>query len=277
LLLISEQTNGLLLYRFQNISSIPGATHGVFSRLGGGSAGVYQGLNISFGTGDDPAAVTNNRMAMYAAAGAEPSRVIVARQVHSDLVLTVTSRNAEVHNGGWRTTDNEGDGLITSEHGLFLQMSFGDCTPLLFFDPVRKAIGIAHAGWKGTLARIGARVVDAMNSSFGSRPSDIFAGIGPAIGPCCYQVRDDVLSPARNAFDGGDGIILAQPDGSQHLDLWEANRRALVEAGIPAANIESAGICTRCHRDRFFSNRAGDKGRFAAMIALAAPAEVGDA
>lgn len=266
--MLSEPFQGLLIYRFANLGSLPGMTHWVMSRLGGDSDGVYRGLNISFGTGDDPSIVRANRLAMYQAIGAPPSRVVVARQVHSDRVLAIHGSSGEAHQDGWRTMDQEGDGMVTAEPGLFLQMVFGDCTPLLLYDPAHRVVGIAHAGWKGTIACIGARTVEAMQKHFGSRPADIYVGIGPSIGPCCYQVREDVATPARQTFGANRDIIKPQPDGAYYFDLWEANRQALLVAGVPLAHIETASICTRCNSNLFFSNRAGDKGRFAALVAL---------
>ncbi|MCL4535270.1 MAG: peptidoglycan editing factor PgeF [Bacteroidetes bacterium] len=270
--MIQTSLDELLLYRFENLAAWPGLAHGVASRVGGASGGTYAGLNISFGTGDDPALVTANRRALYQSLGAAPEQVAVARQVHSRRVLVVSSSDGlEPSDGGWRTMPQEGDGLITDEPGLYLQMSFGDCVPLLFFDPVRRAVGIAHSGWKGTVAKIGAATLEAMAAAFGSRPGDILAGIGPSIGPCCYQVREDVAGPARRAFPGVDGLLVPQPDGSVHLDLWAACRQALLEGGVRPEHVETSGVCTRCHREHFFSARGGDRGRFAAIIGLPMP------
>jgi YfiH family protein len=258
----------LLVYRFEHLSGQPGLVHGVGSRVGGASHGVYAGLNISFGTGDDPAVVTRNRHALYDVLGAKATQVVVARQVHSARVLSPSSDGLEPSESGWRVMGQEGDGLITTEPEVFLQMSFGDCVPLLFFDPVRRAIGVAHAGWKGTIAKIGAATVRAMAEAYGSRPADLMVGIGPSIGPCCYQVREDVAGPARRAFLKADSLLLRQPDGSLHLDLWAACREALLGTGVESERIETAGLCTRCRRDHFFSARGGDRGRFAALIGL---------
>ncbi len=267
--MIRTPAAGLLLYGFQHLAGQPGLVHGVASRAGGASTGTYAGLNISFGTGDEPATVAANRHALYRALGAKPEQVAVARQVHSSRVLVVSATDdMEPTAGGWRSRREEADGMITAEPGLFLQMSFGDCVPLLFYDARHRAIGIAHSGWKGTVAKIGAGVVQEMVAAFDTRPEELLAGIGPSIGPCCYQVREDVWGPARQAFPQVEGLLLDQADGSRHLDLWLACHQALQEAGVTPDHIETAGICTRCHREHFFSSRGGDRGRFAALIGL---------
>ncbi len=259
----------LLIYEFETLAVQPGLAHGIGSRVGGRSSGVYEGLNVSFGTGDDPAIVTANRHALYRAIGAAPEQVAVARQVHSVTVLEVHSPDGlEPSAGGWWTLPREGDALVTTQPGIFLQMSFGDCVPLLFFDPHRNVAGIAHSGWKGTLSKIGAATVRVMQERFNCCPADILAGIGPSIGPCCYQVRDDVAGPARDAFPGVHGILATQPDGSTHLNLWAACQHTLWEAGLQPGHIELAGVCTKCHQELFFSSRGGDRGRFAALIGL---------
>jgi YfiH family protein len=141
-------------------------------------------------------------------------------------------------------------------------LRFADCTPVLLADPKRKVVAAAHAGWRGSAVRVAGAAVSALVEAFASRPKDLIAGIGPAIGPCCYGVGEDVVA----AFADRPGLLM---DG--RLDLWEANRLALVEAGVPADQIEVAGVCTQCQSDRFFSHRANKgepAGRFAALIKI---------
>jgi YfiH family protein len=142
-------------------------------------------------------------------------------------------------------------------------LRYADCTPVLLADPERRVVAAVHAGWRGSAVRAAGAAVEALLDAFGSRPQDIVAGIGPAVGPCCYTVGQDVVE----AF--GDRSELFSED--QKLDLWTANRQALIEAGVPADQIEVAGICTQCQADRFFSHRANQgqpAGRFAAVIRL---------
>jgi YfiH family protein len=141
-------------------------------------------------------------------------------------------------------------------------LRYADCTPVLLVDPVRRCVAAVHAGWRGSAVRAAGAAVTALGETFGSRPADLLAGIGPAIGPCCYEVGQDVVDAFADRpelFSGG------------KLDLWESNRQALIEAGVVPGQIEVAGICTQCESDRFFSHRANGgqpAGRFAALIRL---------
>jgi YfiH family protein len=159
--------------------------------------------------------------------------------------------------------------MITDRPGAALAMRFADCTPLLFHDPVQGVVGMAHAGWRGTVQGIGAAVVRALSRSFGCKPANIQAGIGPSIGPRRYQVGAEVVEAVRTYFGTTDGLIRRDAaDGSAYLDLWAANRLDLERAGVE--QIEVAGICTAEHTDEFYSHRAehGRTGRFSAVIAL---------
>src|SRR5262249_9448876 len=158
--------------------------------------------------------------------------------------------------------------IVTDRPGLPLSMRFADCVPVLLYDPVHPAIGLVHAGWRGTMSDVVGAAVQKMSDTFGTRPADIQAGIGPSIGPECYQVGAEVVEATCAAFGDSDGLVHHAADGSAYLDLWEANRRALERAGI--RQIEISGLCTACHTDEFFSHRAehGRTGRFGAVIAL---------
>jgi YfiH family protein len=164
----------------------------------------------------------------------------------------------------------QADGMVTDQIDLPLVMRFADCVPILFFDPHKKVIGVAHAGWRGTVAGAGVSVVRQMAETYGCRPQDIQAGIGPSIGPDRYQVGPEVVAAVRAAFSEADDLVSVAEDGTTTLNLWEANRRALQDAGL--SQIEVAGICTASHTDEFFSHRAeaGRTGRFGAMIVLRA-------
>jgi YfiH family protein len=146
-------------------------------------------------------------------------------------------------------------------------LRYADCTPILLADPRRRAIAAVHAGWRGTAVRAASSAVKALRDAFGSEARDLIAGIGPAIGPCCYAVGADVFE----SFVDRPWAATTTRTGAPALDLWEANRRDLIDAGVPAEQIESANICTQCASDRFFSHRANGgqpAGRFAAVIRL---------
>jgi YfiH family protein len=153
--------------------------------------------------------------------------------------------------------------LITQSTERALMLRYADCTPVLLADPKHRAVAAVHAGWRGSAVRAAGAAVQAMRDAFGTRPGDLLAGIGPAIGPCCYTVGQDVTE----AFADRPWLI----DQQSRLDLWEANRQVLSEAGVPPEQIEVAGICTQCHSERFFSHRANGgvpAGRFAGIIRL---------
>ncbi len=252
--------DGLVYYQFE---SWRGVTHGVFTRQGGVSVEPFASLNLGGNVGDDPQAVRCNHERMYAALGVDETRVSSVWQVHSAEVILA---NEPVPGQRWIT---QADSMIANRPGVVLSMRFADCTPVLFRDPVRGAIAMAHAGWRGTVQGIAAATVRAMTEAFGSRPADIQAAVGPAIGPDCYQVGEEVVAAVRAYFGTADGLIRRDPgDGSAYLDLWAANRLDLQRAGVE--QVEVAGICTASNTSDWFSHRAehGRTGRFGAVLAL---------
>ena len=168
------------------------------------------------------------------------------------------------------------DGLLTDEPGVTLVTYYADCVPLYFLDPVHRAIGLAHAGWRGTVAGMGIKMAEAMAHKFGSRPEELLAAIGPSIGPCCYEVDQPVADAFAARTDWQPESFLRDcGNGKYMLNLWEANRRALLRAGLLEAHISVAELCTRCHADWLFSHRAsgGKRGGMAAFLALKEDAE----
>jgi YfiH family protein len=243
----------LSLFQFRNLSNVPGIAHAVTTREGGVSEGRCESLNVSYSVGDVAQNVDENLRRMASAVGSEREELFSAYQVHGRTVTVVSEDSA---------SRPKCDVLITRSASRTLMLRYADCTPVLLADPIQKAVGVVHAGWRGSALRAAEAAVSAMRDEFGSNPRDLLAGIGPAIGPCCYTVGEDV----RVAF--GDRLELFQED---RLNLWEANRLALLEAGLPADRIEVAGVCTQCNAERFFSHRANGgepAGRFAAVIRL---------
>lgn len=227
------------------------------------SRAPFDTLNLGGNVGDDPKAVRANHERMYAALGVEDSKACTVWQVHSaDVVIA----NAPVRGRRWLA---QADAMMTDRTGVPLSMRFADCTPILFHDPVRGVIAIAHAGWRGTVQGMASNVVRAMAAAYGSRPEDIQAGIGPSIGPRRYQVGEEVVDAVQAHFGTTDGLIRRNPaDGTAYLDLWAANRLDLERAGV--MQVEVAEICTAEHVDDFFSHRQekGKTGRFGAVICL---------
>jgi len=256
----------VVYYQFDSLANIAGLVHGAFTRLGGTSRIPWASLNTGHTVGDDNDAVEQNHGLICAALDIARHDIVSPHQVHGTRVVVVSE-------GDRGKVIPETDALIAESGNLHLMLRFADCVPLFFYDPVQRAVGLAHAGWRGTLEGVAQATVAAMAESFGSRPHDLVAGIGPAIGPCCYEVGEDVAQRVRASFGLGagatDGGILARRANDRwHLDLWEANRRQLERAGVH--RMEVAEMCTACRRDEWFSHRAeqGKTGRWGAVIGL---------
>lgn len=254
------RNGGLTYYQFD---LWPDMAHGIFTRSGGTSRPPWASLNLGGNVGDDPKAVRRNHELVYAALGLSERRACTVWQVHSADVVIVTD---PVRGRRWLAL---ADGMITDRADTPLAMRFADCTPLLFRDPAKGVIGIAHAGWRGTVQGIARHMVEAMVEAYGCKPSNIQVGIGPSIGPGRYQVGEEVVASVHEYFGTIDGLIRRDPtDGTAYLDLWAANRLDLERAGVE--QIEVAGICTAQRTDEFFSHRAekGRTGRFGAVLCL---------
>ncbi len=255
--------DNLPLYRVRAFDAYPGLTHAIFTRRGGISQAPYRSLNLGSTVGDDANAVGKNFRLVCQAVNVTPEQTVSCYLIHGTDILTINQTNRQQHMG-------QADGLITSERDTYLFMRFADCTPLIFFDPVQKAIGLTHAGWRGTLQNAAGATVTAMVNRLGCQAKNIIAVIGPAIGPCCYEVGPDVITTAAKCFTNSAGLLVnrnGQPDHA-HFDMWAANRQQLAASGV--RQIIQSEICTACHRDDFFSQRAekGRTGRFGVIIGL---------
>ncbi|HWJ02720.1 MAG TPA: peptidoglycan editing factor PgeF [Verrucomicrobiae bacterium] len=247
-----------------------GTIHGFSTRHGGVSSEPYADLNLGFHTGDVPEAVRENRLRFCNALGIDPVELVTAQQVHGDRVCLVTS---ELRGAG--ALDIEGaipstDAMITREKNLALMAFFADCVPILIYDPVGKAIGVAHAGWNGTIYQIGSKTIQAMAREFGTKPRNCLIAIGPSIGPCCYEVDALVIERVKQVFPYWQDLAEDKGNGHWNLDLWAANKQSLIKAGVPEDNISLSGMCTKCNGDMLFSYRGekGITGRLAAVIKL---------
>lgn len=247
---------------FYTVSSFPAGALAVFStRLGGISRPPYAALNVGAHVGDDPGAVAENRRRLATAVGL-PEPWATVRQVHGSVVLRITA---------WPNGEPLGsaDALITDRPGLPLAIFTADCAAVYIYDPVRRAVGLAHAGWRGTASAIAARTVAAMAKAYGTNPGDCYAAVSPAIGSCCYEVDEAVVSRLRH-FPWLGRVIRETRPGHWRLDLWLANRLQLADAGLALERIAVSGLCTACHMDQFYSHRAeaGCTGRQVALLAL---------
>jgi YfiH family protein len=252
-----------------------GADAAVTARAGGVSSGPYATLNLSLTVGDDEECVLENRVRLAAAFGARQADFVFARQVHGAGVRVVGDAD---RGSGAHTLDDaipDVDALVTSTPGVVLAILTADCVPIVLHDPLAGVLACVHAGWRGTVAGVCAAAVAAMQT-LGSRPADIIAGLGPAMSPDLYQVGPDVHQAVTQSF-GPAAPALLRPDRHDVrwlLDLWAANRLALQEAGVPAAQIHVTGIPTGpAGHDCFFSDRAARPcGRLALVARLRATA-----
>lgn len=269
--MIERQVAGIHYFTYGVFDSCPRLTNAVTSRRGGTSPPPYDALNLALHVGDDPDRVLENRATAAQVLGFEPEAWTLGRQVHGSGVAIV--RAAERGSGAVTEDDAlEGiDALVTHEPDVPLGILVADCAAISFYDTARHAAGIAHAGWKGTLARIAEKTVRAMADAYGTRPADLRVGLSPAIGPCHYTVGPDVAGAYAAEF-GSDAAAFLREEagGSWRLDLGEANALQLRCLGIPAEQIERSGICTACTPGSFFSHRREGPatGRFAGIVML---------
>ena len=259
----------LAYYQFESLQA-PGLNHGIFTRLGGASTGCYHSLNLSRSTGDTAEAVTENRNRMYAAMSVRVEQAVTSWLVHGNTVRVITEADLGQH-------DEHADAMITDRPGIALTLRFADCVPVLFHDPARQVIGIAHAGWLGIERGVLPATVRALQSAYGCDPRNVRACVGPSIGPDKFEVGEDVAARIQSAVrepvrldsrslrDSGN-LDAHKP----HVDLWRAARSQLHEAGV--GEIEVAGVCTASNTREWFSHRAekGQTGRFGALIQLRA-------
>lgn len=293
----APKKNQLTTLRARPLSQIPWLLHGFSTRVGGFSRAYAKGdLNLGFTTDDSPTAVERNRAAFLRELGAVSAKrrgarqggapfwpLITIRQIHSDLIVPVESIPAEPLTG---------DGLITAAPGLLLAIQTADCLPVILVDTKQHAVGVFHAGWRGTLQRIVQKGVGEMYRCFGTSPRDVKAAIGPGIQGCCYEVGEEVRTKFESQFEYGHTLfrelkesdpvrekypllfLSARAPGHSELptkiflDLVQANRKQLLATGIPAKNIEASPLCTNCHPELLFSYRA-EKGKTGRMMGVA--------
>lgn len=272
--MLISQRGGLVLLQFPHLAAHPGLVHAISTRAGGQSPPPFASLNMSFAVGDDPARVAANRSMLCQALNIPPEALTQPRQVHGNRVAVVTDKGGPFLKKGGPSADGwalgPADAVVTMARGRYLLITIADCLAVMLFDPVVGAVGLAHAGWRGTVAGIAQRTLATMADAFGCRPAEVLVGLGPAIGLCCYAVGPEVQALVRGAFPHSEDLLTPGPNSQIHFDLTEANRRQLVAAGARPENIAAAGMCTACDGERFFSHRGqgGRTGRCAAVIGL---------
>lgn len=262
-------------YAFPKLEKISYVKHAFSTREGGVSEGIFRSMNFGFLRGDKPESVRENYHRYACLFGVSENRIVLSHQTHTTNVRVVTEEDAG--KGLTRERDyTDVDGLITNVPKLVLGIFAADCVPLLFIDPVHHAIGASHSGWRGTVSRMGAVTLQKMKETYGTDPKDVIAAIGPSICKKCYEVSEDVAERFIKEFykDSSEIVhddgINAAGEHKYHLDLWEANRRVLLDAGVRPENISVTDLCTNCHPDIFFSHRftKGQRGNNGAFIML---------
>ena len=249
-----KENRGVTYLSFPILEDTGLVSHAFSTRLGGVSKGDFATMNFSFTRGDDRDDVLENYRRMAVALGVDRERMVLTWQTHTTNVRRVTEEDEG--KGIVRDRDyRDVDGLITDIPGITLVTFFADCVPLYFLDPVHKAIGLSHSGWRGTVKRMGQVTVDAMKEAFGTRPEDIIACIGPSICGDCYEVGEEVAEAFMESFkpEWHNEIIAPgkRPDKYQ-LDLWRANEIIFMEAGVKPENIHTTNICTMCNHESLF-------------------------
>lgn len=246
-------------------------THGFSTRLGGVSQGEIGSMNLSFGREPGRENVEENHRRMAAAIGYAPENMVFSRQTHTTNIMNVTEKDRGL--GFTRDRDyNDIDGLITNVPGVVLVTFYADCVPLLLVDPVHRAIGSAHSGWRGTVNNMGKAVVEAMTKAFGTKPEDVVAAIGPSICQDCYEVSGDVIGAFQKAYDPGlwPSLFYEKENGKYQLNLQQACFENFLSSGLLPEHISLPDLCTCCNPELLYSHRAsgGKRGNLAAFLTI---------
>ncbi len=238
------EKEGVPYLAFEPFLKLPFLKHGFSTRLGGVSEGEFASMNLSYERGDKEEAVDENYRRICRAMDIERGNLVFSQQVHDTKVVRVEKPGRYLKGI---------DGMVTDRPGLVLVTSYADCVPLFFADPVKKAIGLSHSGWRGSQGEIGRITVEQMEKEFGCEPKDIIAVIGPSICGNCYEVSEEVAScfPKEAVWKKEES-----PEGKYQLDLWKVNEGILERAGLLRENIWVSGLCTCCNPNLLFSHRA---------------------
>lgn len=261
--------NHLCYFTIPSFEEYISVTHCFTSRIGGVSNGDNTSLNLSFKTGDTAEKVRENYERVCNALNIPMENLVLSDQVHGDRIKIVSSEDRG--KGILMNSDiYEIDALITNEKNVALVTLYADCVPIFILDPKRNVIALAHAGWKGTVLKIGAKVINRMKEEFSTDPKDCIVAIGPSIGNCCYEVDQMVIDEFNKYFTNLSKFVISKGNNKYMLDLWKANKLALEEIGVLERNITVSNICTQCNHDILFSHRAdkGKTGRMAGILQL---------
>ena len=249
-----QATDGLKYYRSPLLAARPEVVHGFFTRQGGVSPGAYHSLNVSLAVGDRRESVNRNLRRLQQALGL--TGLAAAAQVHGGRAAVITAPSQAL-----LSDIPEVDILVTTVPGLGLLIKQADCQAVMFFDPVNRVVANVHCGWRGQIHHMLGEAVSLLQARFGTRPADLYAAVGPSLGPCCAEFRN-----FRQEFPPPLWTYQVRPT---YFDLWRLTQDQLAAAGLSPARIDLAGLCTRCGPGDFFSyRRDGVTGRQGAIIAL---------
>lgn len=247
--------SNIKIVQFENLLQCTDVRHAFTTKIGGVSEGVFATMNFGFNRGDSKVNVLKNYELLAEHLGLSVNDFILTDQIHEDTILRVSKNDRG--NGIFFAQKFSGvDGFVTNEKDVVLTAFFADCVPLYFYDPVHQAIGISHAGWRGTVSKIGIRTVEKMKTEFGTEAKDLLVGIGPSIGACCYEVSEDVKKQFDLSFNDDIIASVVYPRNDKYLiDLWRANEMSLITCGVRKEHIEISKMCTQCNSSTFYSHR----------------------
>jgi YfiH family protein len=224
-----------------------GLLHGFMGRRGGNSIGPFAGLNVSYRVGDDPKVVSQNVCDVKLAAGIHDGRIVTMKQVHGEDIVEVKDKNLK--------EAGEADGMVTGEKDIYLAVLTADCVPLLFVAPKQRLVAAVHAGWCGTLAGIADKTVRLFKTQYDVEANELEVALGPSIGVCCYEVKDDVAGPLMKRWGSLTTPSIMVRDGKSFVNLRRLNRDILRASGVPGDRLHQIGPCTSCTAEEFFSYR----------------------
>lgn len=261
--------NGIPYISFNALEQTGMVVNAFSTRQGGVSVGCLESMNLGFNRGDLDENVLKNHKIFAKAVGFPYENIVTTNQTHTTNVRVVTKEDC----GKGITKDrdySDVDGLITNVPGIVLTTYYADCVPLYILDPVNKAIGLSHSGWKGTVNRIGENTLKLMNENYGTNPKDVICCIGPSICQDCYEISEDVANEFINEFGKNNKILYNKGNGKYRLNLWESVKQVFLDAGVEYDNIYTTDICTCCNKDELFSHRGhhGKRGNLAAFLML---------
>lgn len=264
-----EKTKNVPYVIFNKWKSDSNMLHCFTTKHGGNSTGDLYSLNLGFNRGDKEELVIANYQSICDAIGVELGSLVISKQIHEANIVEVTYQdkgNGILHPNKWESVD----GIYTREKGVTLTTHYADCVPLFFYAPKYHIIGLAHAGWRGTVMQIGDKMIEEWMTKYDIPLSEIEVGIGPSIGPCCFEVHDDVASEFEKKFGKASFIVENPSNGKYNINLWECNRQSLIKLGINSEKIYVSDMCTCCHEDIFFSHRktGGKRGTLGALMCL---------